>query len=59
MPYGRRIFWLAAIPVIVSIPIATLAPAPHGHWLHGLTSEGGLRRSGGAIVPGPPSHAAG
>ncbi|HUR84214.1 MAG TPA: hypothetical protein VMY78_02625 [Solirubrobacteraceae bacterium] len=25
MPYGRRIFWLAAIPPIVSVLVATLA----------------------------------
>jgi len=40
MQYGRRICWLAAIPLIVSILIATLAPQPHGHWSEHLPAAG-------------------
>jgi hypothetical protein len=40
MQRGRRIFWLAAIPLIVSILIATLAPQPHGHWSEHLSAAG-------------------
>lgn len=40
MPHGRRIFWLAAIPLIVSILVATLAPQPHGHWSEHLSAVG-------------------
>ncbi len=40
MPRGRRIFWLAAIPPVVSILVATLAPGPHGHWSEHLSAVG-------------------
>jgi hypothetical protein len=40
MRYGRRIFWLAAIPLTVSMLIATLAPQPHGHWSEHLSGAG-------------------
>jgi len=40
MPRGTRIFWLAAIPVVVSILVATLAPKPHGHWSEHLSAVG-------------------